>query len=254
MKTVVAILSLAMATWANDASLDSNGMSALNHVRYQFDVCEEFTELKKSGMIEYDYIDQILAGRTRHSPGVVSRIGEIREQYKQIAKQLRTAKKYQHRDVYDRLKEDDFKDCETCDPPYTEVISEVTAYYFRDNLIKIEWLRTTNWPTRDTSSVFFDAWQRPIFGFQRRVDQTWQQQQTRFYYDERGQTIAVAYRGGWENDRQCESKSVPSMDLLKNYPAPLDERENPIDEMDHLDEMICTAKKQPGCHYLGIGK
>lgn len=249
MRTVVTILSLALAGWADSTSLDSNGMSALNHARYPLDNCEEFTELKKSGVIEYDYIDQMLAGKTKHSPGVVARIKEIREQYKQIAKQLRTAKKYQYRHVYDRLKDPAYKDCEECDPPYTEETREITAYYYRDNLIKIEWLYATNSAFHITTSVFFDIYQRPIFGFHQRVDPSWYNHHTRFYYDERGQTIAVAYRGGWENDR-CESKSVPSMDLLKNYPAPLDERENPIDEMDHLDEMICTAKKQPGCNYF----
>lgn len=243
------IMSLGIVVWADDTSLDSNGMSALNHARVDFDDCEGFTDLKNSGMVEYDYIDQILAGKTRHSADVARRIKAIREQFKRIAKQLGTATKHRNRRVYDLLKDVNFQDCEECDPPVTEETWEITAYYFHDTLIKIEWLYATNWPTEDTTAIFFDSMQRPVFAFKRRSDQTRQQSQTRFYYDEKGRTIAVATRNGWENDRRCESKSVPSVDLLKNYPAPLNEPGNPIDQMDHLDEMICTAKQKPGCNY-----
>lgn len=249
--TVMAIVSLAVTAWAADVSLDSNGMSALNHARYDLDDCERFTELKKSGGIEYDYIDQILAGKTSHTPEVASRIKEIRKQYKQIARQLGKAKIYRNREVVDRTAE--YDGCEERDPPYTVEIREITAYYHRDNLIMIGWTYHSNAPRNDTTSVFLDSAQRPMFAFRRWDDQSWRHSQNRFYYDETGKTIAVAIRSGQAND-WCESRSMPSMDMLKNYPAPLDERENPIERMGKLDKMVCTAKKQPGCKYFRLGE
>jgi len=241
------ILIIAMASLASEPALDSNGMSVLNHARYSMDNCEQFTELKNSGQKEYDYIEQILAGKTSHPQRDIARIKYIRERYAALSSQLKSARKFQFRRTIDLLKT--LGNCPDCDPPFTEEFYELTAFYQKESLIKIEWIRNTNWPTRDTASAYFDETGSLLFLFRRTTENN-STEHRRYYYDERRSTIAATLRSEF-GSRDCESKQVP-LDLMKNYPYTVDRNDDPLDELRKLDEMVCTAKNMANCDYFNL--
>lgn len=237
-----------MLSTARAQALDGNGMSALNHARYQLDNCDEFKEMQRSGMVEHDYVDQILEGRTRHTQQDIADIRNIRAAYANTQAQLKKARRYRFRDTLDLY--EGTEPCDDCDAPFTKEFYEISAHYLNGALLRIEWIRSDNYPKSDTTTAYFDKEGKAFFAFVRTDDQV-MEKQYRYYYRKGAERIATSYRGRLRGE-DCLAKKAP-IEKIRNYPNQWKDIEDPLQEIGmRLVEMECTAKREASCDYFDL--